>query len=267
MSAAATVVLGLVVPASVLAEHLLPYAAEAIDLERRSVGPTLAGGHLFGTDQLGRDYLTRVVVGIRASAVVALTVALLSSLIGTSVGLVAGYYAGLTDRLLMRVTDGVLTVPALALLLAVAGLTARRSTVGVGLVIGALSWPVLAKMVRANVASLRQAEFVEGARAVGASDARTLSRHVLPAILGIVVVHAAVTVPAAILLEASLSFLGYGVQPPTPSLGRLIAEGQSSMLTDWWLVVFPGLAIVVLCLAVSVVGDGLRRALDPARSS
>jgi peptide/nickel transport system permease protein len=252
--------------ASMVAEYVLPYAADEIDLEHRRMGPSVRTGHLLGTDELGRDYLVRVLVGIRSSAVVALTVLLVSTAIGACVGLLSGYWSGPVDKVLMRVTDGVLTVPGLALLLAVVGLVGSGSPLRLGLIIAVLGWPLLARAVRAQASSLRERDFVYAARAFGASNMRIIVRHILPHSVGLIVVHATVVVPAAILAEASLSFLGFGMQPPTPTLGGLIAESRSSMLTDWWLVVFPGLAIATLCLAVNLVGEGIRGAVEAGGS-
>lgn len=251
--------------ASVFAEYVLPYTADEIDLENRRLRPAVASGHLLGTDELGRDYLVRVMAGIRSSAVVALTVLLVSTTIGACVGLLAGYWPGRVDRTLMRVTDGVLTLPGLALLLAVAGLMGKGSPVRLGLVIAALAWPLPARVVRAHVSSLREREFVQAARAHGASATRIIVRHILPNTIGLIVVHATIVVPAAILAEAGLSFLGLGVQPPTPTLGSLVAESRSSMLTAWWLVVSPGLSIATLCLAVNLIAEGIREAFDDDR--
>ena len=251
---------------SMFAEYLLPYDADGIDLEHTRMRPSLATGHLLGTDDLGRDYLTRVMVGVRSSAVVALTVLVVSTTIGACVGLLAGYWSGPVDTILMRMTDGVLTLPGLALVLAVAGLTPSRSPLQLGLLIAVLGWPLLARAVRARASSLRERDFIHASRALGASDMWIIARHILPNTVGLIVVHATIVVPAAILAEATLSFLGLGVPPPTPSLGGLIAESRSATLTDWWLVVFPGLAIASLCLAVNLVGEAIRAALDVGRA-
>lgn len=252
----------LVLLAVVFTDQLLPYGFDEIDLQRGRAAPGLAGGHLLGTDELGRDYLARVLVAVRSSVLVAATVVVVSTLIGTVVGLFAGYWPGFVDNLLMRATDGMLTLPGLALLFAVAGLIGGGSPLRLGLVIAVLGWPVLARVLRTNVASLREEPFVHAARGVGASDTRILGRHILPNVAGVVVVHAGIIVPAAILAEASLSFLGFGVQPPTPTLGGLIAESRSRMLTDWWLIVFPGVALAAMCLAANFVGEGIRAAVE-----
>lgn len=251
---------------SMFAEHILPYRADGIDLQHTRMRPGLATGHLLGTDDLGRDYLTRVMVAVRSSAVVALTVLVVSTTIGACVGLLAGYWSGPVDAILMRMTDGVLTLPVLALVLAVAGLTRSRSPMHVGLLIAVLSWPLLARAVRARALSVREREFVHAARALGASDMWIIVRHVLPNTVGLIVVHGTIVVPAAILAEASLSFLGLGVPPPTPTLGGLIADSRSATLTDWWLVVSPGLAITALCLAVNIIGEAIRAAVDVGRA-
>lgn len=255
----------ILVLASILAEHVLPYGVDEIDLGHRGMGPSVSTGHLFGTDELGRDYLTRVMVGIRSSAIVALTVLVVSTTMGALVGLLSGYWSGPLDKVLMRVTDGVLTLPGLALVLAVAGLIGRGSPLRLGLVIAALGWPLLARVVRAQASSLRERGFVLAARAQGASNTHIIVRHILPNTLGLIIAHTTIVVPAAILAEASLSFLGFGVQPPTPTLGGLIAESRSSMLTHWWLLIVPGLSIATLCLAVNLIGEGIRDAVDAGR--
>ncbi len=252
--------------ASLLAEAVLPYGADEIDPRRSRMGPSLATGHVLGTDELGRDYLIRLLAGVRPSAAVALTVLVFSTTIGTCVGTLAGYWSGTVDRVLMRVADAVLTLPGLAVAVALAALVGNGSPWRLGLVLAALGWPLVARVVRARVASLRERGFVHAARGLGASNTHIVLHHILPNTADLVVVHATFVVPGAILAEAGISFLGLGVQPPTPTLGGLIAESRSLMLTDWWLVVFPGLVIALLCLAVNLVGESLRGALESRRS-
>lgn len=256
------VILAIVFGAAIFAEQITPYDYAEQNFEDASVGPS--GEHFFGTDQLGRDYFTRVIFGIRTSARVALLVALLSTIAGTMIGAIAGYFGGWVDNLLMRMTDLVLTLPPLAVLLVAAALLGQGSPYRVALILAALYWTSLARIVRGTFLSLREKEYVEAAKAVGAGDFRIMLRHMLPNALGPIVVNATLVVATAILVEAVLSFLGFGVQPPTPALGTLISKGQG-LLNQWWLVTFPGLTIVLICLCFNFIGDGLRDALDPTQ--
>ena len=237
--------------------------------------PTTRDWHLFGTDNVGRDYLSRVIFGLRTSLWVAIFVALLSTVFGTFVGAVAGYYGGSTDNLLMRFTDLILTLPGLAVLLTAAAFLGQddsevfgiplSQTIKVGLILAFLFWTVLARIVRGTFLSLREKEYVEAAKASGASDARIILRHMLPNTLGPIIVNMTLVIATAILVEAALSFLGFGIQPPKPALGSLIAQGQAEGFQTWWLVTFPGIVIVIVALCINFVGDGLRDALDPTQ--
>jgi ABC-type dipeptide/oligopeptide/nickel transport system permease subunit len=227
--------------------------------------PSFEGKHLFGTDNLGRDYLSRVIFGLRTSLWVAFFVALLSTTIGTAIGSVAGYYGGVVDNLLMRFTDLVLTLPGLAVLLTAAAFWGTGSPLKVAIILAFLFWTGLARIVRGVFLSLREKEYVEAAKASGASDARIILRHMLPNSLGPIIVNTTLIIAAAILVEAALSFLGFGIQPPDPALGSLIASGQQEGTELWWLVTFPGLVIVLVALCINFIGDGLRDALDPTQ--
>jgi ABC-type dipeptide/oligopeptide/nickel transport system permease subunit len=259
------VVLVAILTAGFMAEQVAPYAFDDIDLENLAAAPTTKDKHFFGTDQLGRDYFSRVLFGIRTSARVAFIVAFLSTLIGVIVGALAGYFGGWIDNVLMRITDLFLTLPGLAVLLVASAYLGQGSPYRVAVILALLFWTVLARIVRGTFLSLREKEYVEAAKAAGGSDFRIMLRHILPNSLGPIIVNATLTVAAAILIEAALSFLGFGIQPPTPALGKLISDGQSEMLTAWWLVTFPGLTIVVIVLCVNFIGDGLRDALDPTQ--
>ena len=266
LAVGASLLLLLIALAALFADRIAPYAFDAIDLRNRSRPPTFDGRHVFGTDKIGRDYFSRVLYGTRTSLLVALTVALLSTAIGTVVGAVAGYYRGWVDELLMRATDFVLSLPFLAVLLVAAAYVGQGSPGRVAVILALLLWTNIARIVRGQYLSLREKEFVEAARALGATDARIIFRHILPNTLGPIIVNATLCVALAILLESTLSFLNFGIQPPNPALGKLIADGQGSMLTQWWLVTMPGLAIVTICLSINFIGDGLRDALDPAQA-
>ena len=256
------------------ANFVAPYAFDQIDLTNVRHAPTLKAHHFFGTDEIGRDYLSRVIYGIRTSEQVGLFVALVSTLFGLVLGAVAGYYGGWIDNLLMRLTDLVLTLPALAILLTAAALieashSGFAHTINrfgdqwtITFILTGFFWTGIARIVRGVFLSLREKEYVEAAKASGAGDLRIIFRHVLPNTLGPVVVNATLAVAAAIITEAFLSFLGFGIKPPTASLGSLTAEGQQ-FPQAWWLTVMPGLVLVTIVLCVNFVGDGLRDALDP----
>jgi ABC-type dipeptide/oligopeptide/nickel transport system permease subunit len=247
------------------ANRIAPYGFDEINLDDITSPPTRDGHHWFGTDQLGRDYLSRVIYGIRTSLWVAVFVAFLSTAIGTLIGAVAGYYGGQVDNLLMRFTDLVITVPGLAVLLTAAKYLGSGDPIKVGIILALLFWTGIARIVRGVFLSLREKEFVEAAKASGAGDARIMFRHMLPNSLGPIIVNTTLIIAAAILVEAALSFLGFGIQPPDAALGKLIADGQGEGFDLWWLVTFPGLTIVVIALAINFVGDGLRDALDPTQ--
>jgi len=259
------VVLVLTVLAAAFAGHLTSYEYTQIDLNTILRGPTTDGHHLFGTDFIGRDYLTRVLFGIRTSVRVAFIVALVSTSLGTAVGAIAGYFGSWIDNLLMRFTDLVLTLPLLAVLLVASNKFGSGNQYHVALILAFLLWTGIARVVRGVFLSLREKEYVEAAKAAGAGDLRIIFRHILPNTMGPIIVNMTLTVAAAILIEAALSFLGFGIKPPTPALGSLISEGQNEMQTAWWLVVFPGIAIMVLVLCINFIGDGLRDALDPTQ--
>lgn len=216
-----------------------------------------------GTDQLGRDYFSRTLLATRTSVSAALIVALVSTVVGSVVGLLAGYRRGWVDNVLMRLVDLLLAIPFLALLLTVSAFTGWRDPTLVGLVIAGLVWVTIARVVRGNVLSLREKEFVEAARASGASDVRVMFRHILPNTMSPIIVNATLIIAIAILLEAALSFLGFGIERPFPALGKMVNDHQRFMMSDWWLVWVPGLMIMVVCLCVNFIGDGLRDALDP----
>ncbi|MDX1566912.1 MAG: ABC transporter permease [Longimicrobiales bacterium] len=219
--------------------------------------------HPLGTDQYARDVLSRLLYGARISLTVGFVAVAISVSIGTLIGSVAGYAGGRTDTLLMRFVDMVLSFPRLVLLIAVIAMLESPSIFLIITVLGLTLWPSSARIVRGEVLALREREFVEAARALGFSAPRILGRHVLPNALAPVIVAATLGIGNTIVLEAGLSFLGIGVQPPTPSWGNMVADGRTRLLEAWWISTFPGLAIVFVVLAFNLVGDGLRDALDP----
>ena len=265
LAVASLIVLVLIGLVGVFAPQLAPYGYDELDLDNTTRSPTLEDWHLFGTDQLGRDYLSRVIFGIRTSLWVAVFVALVSTALGTAVGALAGYYGGHVDNLLMRLTDLVLTLPGLAVLLTASVFFGSGDPLRIGLILALLFWTAVARIIRGLFLSLREKEFVEAAKAAGASDLRIIVRHMLPNCAGPIIVNTTLVVASAILVEAALSFLGFGIQPPNAALGKLISEGQSEGFALWWLVTFPGLVIVTIALCINFVGDGLRDALDPTQ--
>jgi len=248
--------------AGIFANFIAPYSYSEIDLNNILHAPTTVGHHYFGTDEIGRDYFSRVIWGIRTSEEVGVFVAVVSSILGLAVGAVSGYYRGWVDNILMRITDLVLTLPFLAILLTAAALLGQGSQWRISLILALLLWTGIARIVRGVFLSLREKEYVEAAKACGAGDMRIMFRHILPNTLGPVIVNGTLSVATAILVEAALSFLGFGIKPPTPSLGVLIQGGQTNP-QQWWLTIFPGITIVLIVLCVNFVGDGLRDALDP----
>jgi peptide/nickel transport system permease protein len=273
LAVASLVVLMLVAVVALRPSWFAPYGSNDQDLLNIAAKPSW--DHIMGTDLLGRDYVSRVIFGLQTSLWVAFFVAVLSTLIGTAIGAVAGYYGGIIDNLLMRFTDLILTLPTLAVLLAAAAFLGQEGQkliffrvsqpMMIALILAFLFWTQLARIVRGVFLSLREKEFVEAAKASGGSDARIIIRHILPNCIGPIVVTMTLVIAAAILVEAALSFLGFGIQPPEPALGNLIAEGNVGGLGYWWLVTFPGIVIVIIALAVNFIGDGLRDALDPTQ--
>ncbi len=247
----------------VFANFIAPYTYQEINLEALSQAPSKH--HIFGTDSAGRDSFSRTLYGIRTTARVGIFVGLLSTLIGTIIGGLAGFYGGWSDNLLMRTTDLFLTLPLLAVLLTASRFLGSSTPTKLALLLAALIWTSIARIVRGSFLSLREKEYVEAARAAGAGDVRIMFRHMLPNSIGPIVVAATLTIAIAILLEATLSFLGFGIEPPTPALGALLNEGQDQGLDKWWLVTFPGIVIVVIVLCINFIGDGLRDALDPTQ--
>ena len=218
--------------------------------------------HWLGADQLGRDVLSRMIYGARISLLIGTVVVGLASSIGTFVGVIAGYAGGWLDEILMRLTDIFFAFPALILAMAISGALGPSLTNAM-IAIAVVSWPVYARLVRAQVLLLREREFVEAARSLGASAERIIWQHILPNTLAPLMVQASFDMGGAILSAAGLSFIGFGAQPPTPEWGVMISEGRNYIATQPWLSLFPGLAILLTVAAFNLIGDGLRDALDP----
>jgi ABC-type dipeptide/oligopeptide/nickel transport system permease subunit len=222
-------------------------------------------GHPFGTDALGHDAFAQVLRGLQISVKVALCIAVVASTVGVVWGGISGYYRGLADSSLMRVADLILTIPAIALAAALGNTTSGAWWL-IALILGGLSAPYVARVVRGVVLSLREQEFIEAARALGASDTRIILRHLVPNAFAVVIVNATLLVASGILAETALSYIGFGVRAPDTSLGLLITDAQSAVQTRPWLFYFPGLFIILIALTINFVGDGLRDALDPRQT-
>lgn len=246
---------------AVLAPWLAPHAADRINLSDRWVPPRLANP--FGTDELGRDVLTRIMFAGRVSLVVGYVTAIAISIVGAFVGAIAGFYGGWLDSVLMRLVDVLIAVPLLPLYLILAALIPGGGVGRIVLIFTAFGWTTVARLVRGQVLSLKGQDFVEAGRAMGASEARIILRHLIPNALAPVIVAATLTVGNAILAESGLSYLGLGIQPPTPSWGNMLQRSQEYLLKASWLAVFPGVFIFITVLSFNFLGDGLRDALDP----
>jgi peptide/nickel transport system permease protein len=248
---------------------LTPYDPFKQDLRNRLQAPSAE--HWMGTDDLGRDLWTRILYGGRISLSVGLTAMAISILFGSLIGLVSGYYGGWVDSILMRITEIFLSIPRLFVLIAM-GMFLRTldlpslqagSFLPISIVIGVLSWMGTARLVRASTLELRDREFVQASRALGANDARTLLLHIFPNIASPIIVSATLGLAGAIISESGLSYLGFGVQLPTPTWGNMLSNTQNQMLTAPWTAIFPGLMIFIVVIAINYLGDGLRDALDP----
>jgi oligopeptide transport system permease protein len=246
----------------VVGPWVLPHAFDDTDMDAMNFAPTLHGFHLFGTDDLGRDLLVRTLIGGRISFMVGILGTVVSVVIGVSWGAVAGFFGGKIDALMMRFVDVMYALP--FMLFAILLMTFfGRDLVLMFVALGAISWLDMARIVRGQTLSLKSKEFVEAAHAIGVSRRHIIFRHIVPNLLGIVVVYATVTIPNVILTESVLSFLGMGVQEPMTSWGVLVDEGQSKMETMPWLLLIPGFMLSLTLYCANYVGDGLRDALDP----
>lgn len=260
LSVAGVAVVAALITVAVFAPVLAPYEPTAINVEEILSPPSAR--HLFGTDELGRDVLSRMIFGSRISLKVGFVAVGIAISIGIMIGSLAGFYGGKVDAVLMRFVDIMLTFPTFFLILAViAILEPSISTIMV--VIGITGWMDVARLVRAEFLTLKTRDFVLAARVSGAGSPRIIFRHILPNALSPVFVAATFGVAGAILVESGLSFLGLGVQPPTPSWGNILTAGKDNIEVAWWLSLYPGLAILITVLSYNLVGEGLRDALDP----
>jgi peptide/nickel transport system permease protein len=264
LAAGGLTILVLLVLTAVFADLVAPYAINDQDITRRFQGPSAT--HLFGTDELGRDLFSRVVFGTRVSLQVGAVAVGISLVIGTFIGLVSGYRGGLLDTVLMRTMDVLFSFPVVLLaiaLVAVFGPSLRNTMIAVGIVF----IPIFARVVRGSALSVSQDLHIRAVRSLGAGDLRIVLRHVLPNVAAPVIVQASLSLAFAILIEAALSFVGVGVQPPQPAWGLMLSDAQRYRASGWWLSVFPGAAIFLTVMAFNLLGDGLRDALDPQQRS
>jgi peptide/nickel transport system permease protein len=254
------VVLVVVIFVALTANWLAPFGVNDVDVPNALQPPS--GAHWFGTDELGRDVMSRVLVAIGASMRVAVISVAFAVVVGVAIGVVSGYRGGWIDAIFMRIVDVMFAFPVLLLALAVVAILGPGVTTTI-LAIGIVYTPIFARVARASTLSVRVEPFVQVSRAMGTGHLYILGRHIIPNIAGPLVVQTSLSLAFAILSEAALSFLGLGIQPPEPSLGRMIFDSQGFVTLAWWMAVFPGAAIFVIVLAFNLVGDGLRDVLDP----
>jgi peptide/nickel transport system permease protein len=254
------VVLAVIVFIAVTANWIAPFGVNDVDVPNALQPPS--GAHWFGTDELGRDVFSRVLVAVQASLRVSVVSVTFAVVVGVTIGVIAGYRGGWIDTVFMRVVDVMFAFPVLLLALAVVAILGPGVTTTI-LAIGIVYTPIFARVARASTLSVRVEPFVQLSRTIGTGHLYILGRHILPNIAGPLIVQTSLSLAFAILSEAALSFLGLGIQPPQPSLGRMIFDSQGFVTLAWWMAVFPGAAIFVTVLAFNLLGDGLRDVLDP----
>jgi peptide/nickel transport system permease protein len=252
----------LILVVAVAAPWIVPFQPDRQDLDRRLAPPDAV--HLLGTDAYGRDVLSRIIVGARASLATGAIATALAMVVGTTIGALSGYFRGPSDLWLTRLTELALGIPPLLLVLLIIALfgPSLRNTI---LVIGLVYWPPTARIVRGEALRVRQHQFVEAAVALGARARRVIRAHLLPNVMPTLIVQATLFMAEAILIESGLSYLGFGIQPPAPSWGNMLVDGRRYVDTAWWIATFPGTAIFLTVASINLLGDGLRDALDPRR--
>ncbi|WP_310541385.1 ABC transporter permease subunit [Phenylobacterium sp.] len=255
------IMLAILVLVAVIGPYVTPFAYDQINKNDVWAAP-LTGGHLLGADSLGRDLLARLLMGLRVSLSIGLIATLVSLVIGVAWGAVAGFVGGVVDEVMMRIVDVLYSLPFIFFVILLM-VTFGSNIILIFIAIGAVEWLTMSRIVRGQTLSLKHKEFVEAARAAGLTQGAIITKHIVPNLLGPVVVYVTLTIPAVILAESFLSFLGLGVQPPMASLGTLIAGGAQDMELAWWLLVFPSLTMVITLMSFNFIGDGLRDAIDP----
>ena len=262
----AAVLMLLIIGVSAAAPWIAPYSPVEVDIRHRLAPPAWMDrgtpDHVLGTDQIGRDLLSRMIYGGRVSLLIGVAAVLVSSTIGVLLGLGAGYFGPRVDWTIMTLVNVMLTFPFVLLALAVIAVLGP-SLVNMVIVLGAADWPLYARVIRAETMTLRERDFMTAARALGMSHLRIVFRQLLPNLVSVIVVIATLQVARVIILESFLSFLGLGVQPPTPAWGNMLGDGRVYMLNSWWIAAFPGLAIFITTLTINLMGNALRDWLDP----
>jgi len=261
-AAIAAAILVVLTAGVIVGPWLIPFEYDATDWGRIGMAPDFASGHLFGTDSLGRDLLARTLYGGRISLLVGLVATSVSLLIGVAYGATAGYLGGRTDHIMMRIVDILYAMPFMFFVILLMVLFGRNILL-IFVAIGAVNWLDMARIVRGQTLSLKNKQFIEAAEAIGVSSFAIIRRHVVPNLLGVVIVYVTLTIPQVILVESFLSFLGLGVQEPMTSWGALVNDGAAEMETSPWLLIFPALFLATTLFCFNFVGDGLRDALDP----
>ncbi|MDO9248568.1 MAG: ABC transporter permease subunit [Phenylobacterium sp.] len=255
------IMLAILVLVALIGPYVTPFAYDQINKNDVWAAP-LTGGHLLGADSLGRDLLARLLMGLRVSLSIGLIATLVSLVIGVAWGAVAGFVGGVVDEVMMRIVDVLYSLPFIFFVILLM-VTFGSNIILIFIAIGAVEWLTMSRIVRGQTLSLKHKEFVEAARAAGLTQGSIITKHIVPNLLGPVVVYVTLTIPAVILAESFLSFLGLGVQPPMASLGTLIAGGAQDMELAWWLLVFPSVTMVITLMSFNFIGDGLRDAIDP----
>jgi peptide/nickel transport system permease protein len=245
----------------VFGSWIAPYDPELADFSKKLL-PPMTDGHILGTDQLGRDILSRLIVGTKISLIIGITTVIFAGMIGTIIGIVSGYFGGWMDALFMRIVDVILSFPFILLVLVInAVIGTGLKNIIISLVIG--GWVVYARVVRSEVLALREKEFILSCVSTGVSRWEIIVKHIVPNLFTPIIVLSSLQIASFIIAEASVSFLGFGVQPPTPAWGNMLSEGKDYIFSSWWLITFPGIAIVTTALGVNLFGDWLRDVLDP----
>lgn len=254
------ILLIIIIFAALLGPLVLSYSYDQIDLNNNNQAPSWQ--HWFGTDQLGRDILVRALIGGRVSLMVGIVATTVSFIIGVTYGAISGYFGGYIDELMMRIVDVIYSLPYIFIVIVLLAFFSK-SILMLFIALGAVSWLTMARIVRGQVLSIKNQEFVEAARAVGVTTPMIIIRHIIPNTLGPVIIYTTLTIPSAMLSEAFLSFLGLGVQPPLASWGTMVSEGINSIAIYPWQLIFPGVMMAVTLFSLNFLGDGLRDALDP----